>query len=39
MNLIVVVQRVHREISTLEEQFEKKFVRLEQFLHTYLQFK
>ena len=39
MDLIVVVQRVHREISALEEQFEKKFVRLEQFLHTYLQFK
>ena len=37
--MIIVVQRLDREISTLEEQFEKKIVRLEQFLHTYLQFK
>ena len=39
MDLIIVVQRLDREISALEEQFEKKIVRLEQFLHTYLKFK
>ena len=39
MDLIIVVQRLYREISSLEEQFEKKIVRLEQFLHRYLQFK
>ena len=39
MDLIIVVQRLDREISALEEQFEKKIGRLEQFLHTYLQFK
>ena len=39
MDLIIVVQRLDREISALEEQFERKIVRLEQFLHTYLQFK
>ena len=39
MDLVIVVQRLDREISPFEERFERKIVRLEQFLHTYLQFK
>ena len=38
MNLIIVVQKLDRKISKLGQSFETKLVRLEQFIHTYLQF-
>lgn len=38
MDLIIVVQKLDRSIMRLQETFERKFVRLEQFIHTYLQF-
>ena len=38
MDLIIVVQKLDSKIRKLEQTFEQKFVRLEQFIHTYLQF-
>ena len=39
MDLIIVVQKLDNKIRKLEQTLEQKFVRLEQFIHTYLQFK
>ena len=39
MDLIVVIQKLDRRIMRLQETFYKKFIRLEQFVHTYLQLK
>ena len=39
MDLIIVIQKLDGKIRLLERTFEQKFVRLEQFIHTYLQFK
>ena len=39
LDLIIVVQKLDSKIRKLEQTFEQKFVRLEQFVHTYLQFK
>ena len=38
MDLIMVVQKLDRKIFDLQQVFSAKFVRLEQFVHTYLQF-
>ena len=38
MDLIIVVQKLDRKIFSLQHAFSQKFVRLEQFIHTYLQF-
>ena len=38
MDLIIVVQKLDRKIFDLQQIFSAKFVRLEQFVHTYLQF-
>ena len=38
MDLIIVVQKLGRKIFDLQQVFSAKFVRLEQFVHTYLQF-
>ena len=38
MDLIIVVQKLDRKIFDLKQVFSAKFVRLEQFVHTYLQF-
>ena len=38
MDLIIVVQKLNRKIFDLQQVFSAKFVRLEQFVHTYLQF-
>ena len=38
MDLIIVVQKLDRKIFDLQQVFSVKFVRLEQFVHTYLQF-
>ena len=38
MDLIIVLQKLDRKISNLAQSFETKLVRLEQFIHTYLQF-
>ena len=38
MDLIIVVQKLDRKISKLADSFETKLVRVEQFIHTYLQF-
>ena len=39
MDLIIVVQKLDSKTRKLEQTFEQKFARLEQFIHTYLQFK
>ena len=39
IGLIVVIQKLDRRIMKLQETFYKKFIRLEQFVHTYLQLK
>ena len=39
MDLIIVVQKLDSKIRKLEQTFEQNFVRLEQLIHTYLQFK
>ena len=39
MDLIIVVQKLDSKILALGEEFQKQFVKLEQFIHTYLQFK
>ena len=39
MDLIVVIQKLDGRIMKLQETFYKKFIRLEQFVHTYLQMK
>ena len=39
MDLVICIQKVDRKISNLELFFEQKFVRLEQFIHSYLQTK
>ena len=39
MDLVVVIQKLDRRIMRLQETFYKKFIRLEQFVHTYLQLK
>ena len=38
MDLIIVVQKLDRKVFSLQQAFSQKFVRLEQFIHTYLQF-
>ena len=38
MDWIIVVQKLDRKIFSLQQPFSQKFVRLEQFIHTYLQF-
>ena len=38
MYLIIVVQKLDRKVVNLQQAFSAKFVRLEQFVHTYLQF-
>ena len=38
MDLMIVVQKLDTKIIELEKEFQKQFVRLEQFIHTYLQF-
>ena len=38
MDFIIVVQKLDRKISKLAHSFETKLVRVEQFIHTYLQF-
>ena len=38
MDLIIVVQKLDRKIRKLAHSFETKLVRVEQFIHTYLQF-
>lgn len=38
MDLVVCVQKLDRKIYKLKTSFEEKFTRLEQFIHTYLQF-
>ena len=38
LDLIIVVQKLDRKIFDLQQVFSAKFVRLEQFVHTYLQF-
>ena len=38
MDLIIVVQKLDRKIFNLQQAFSQKFVTLEQFIHTYLQF-
>ena len=38
MDLIVVVQKLDRKIFNFQQAFSQKFIRLEQFIHTYLQF-
>ena len=38
MDLIIVLQKLDKKISNLAQPFETKLVRLEQFIHTYLQF-
>ena len=38
MDLIIVVKKLDRKIFDLQQVFSAKFVRLEQFVHTYLQF-
>ena len=38
MDLIIVIQKLDRKIFDLQQVFSAKFVRLEQFVHTYLQF-
>ena len=38
MDLIIVVQKLDRKIFDLQQVFSAKFVRLEQFVHTFLQF-
>ena len=38
MDLIIVVQKLDRKIFDLQQVFSVKFIRLEQFVHTYLQF-
>lgn len=39
MDLIICVQKIDRKIQQLKTSLEQKFKRLEQFVHTYLQFK
>ena len=39
MDLIIVVQKLDSKVRKLEQTFEQTCVRLEQFIHTYLQFK
>ena len=39
MDLIICIQNLDRKIRDLELSFEQKFIRLEQFIHTYLQTK
>ena len=38
MDLIIVVQKLDRKIFSIKQAFSQKFVRFEQFIHTYLQF-
>lgn len=38
MDLIIVVQKLDRKMQKLQEVFDRKFSRLEQFIHIYLQF-
>ena len=38
MDLIIVIQKFDDKIRKIGQTFEQKFVRLEQFVHTYLQF-
>ena len=38
MDLVKVIQKLDSKIRQLQQSFEQKFARLEQFIHTYLQF-
>ena len=38
MDLIIIEQKLDSKIRKLEQTLEQKYVRLEQFIHTYLQF-
>lgn len=38
IDLIVTIQRLDNKIAKLREVFERKFIRLEQFIHAYIQF-
>ena len=38
MDLIEVIQKLDVKILKMQEMFSQRFVRLEQFVHTYLQF-
>ena len=38
MDLVKVIQKLDSKIRQLQQSFEQNFVRLEQFIHTYLQF-
>ena len=38
MDLVLVIQKLDSKIRNLQQSFEQKFIRLEQFIHTYLQF-
>ena len=38
MDLVIVIQKLDSKIRNLRQSFEQKFIRLEQFIHTYLQF-
>ena len=38
MDLVIVIQKLDSKIRNLQQSFEQKFIRLEQFIHTYLQF-
>ena len=38
MDLVKVIQKLDSKIRQLQQSFEQKFVRLEQFIHPYLQF-
>ena len=38
IDLVIVIQELDSEIRQLQQSFEQKFVRLEQFIHTFLQF-
>ena len=38
MDLVIVIQKLDSKIRNLRQSFEQKFNRLEQFIHTYLQF-
>ena len=38
MDLIEVIQKLDVKILKMQEMFSQRFIRLEQFVHTYLQF-
>ena len=38
MDLVIVIQKLDSKIRNLQQSFEQKYIRLEQFIHTYLHF-